>query len=324
MPKRIVPLTDIKIKFFWALPRPRKSAHTSKSNKFSFVLAFALLLMLMPHHAVGAEKITIGLVPEMNVFKQKQRFTPLAAYLSEKINIQVELSILSRYGNIVERFKESNLDAAFLGSFTGALAISQLGVEPIARPVNTDGASTYCGYIFVRKDSGITSVADMKGKTFAFVDKATTAGYIFPLAYLKRNQVTNIDDYLKAYSFTGSHDAAIESVLSGQADIGSAKNTIYDLVKKSNPKIDKELTILATSPRVPSNGLCVRPDMAPATKERLRQELFNLHQTSQGEEMLKAMGYLRFVETTKDDYKPVFDLAEEAGISIKGYTYTNK
>lgn len=303
-----------------------KEKHTSPAppKNSPFILVFVLFVMLLPQHAIGAEKITIGLLPEMNVFKQKQRFKPLADYLSEKINIQVELSILSRYGNIIERFKESNIDAAFLGSFTGALAISQLGVEPIARPVNTDGASTYCGYIFVRKDSGITSAADMRGKTFAFVDKATTAGYIFPLAYLKRNQVSSIDDYLKSYSFTGSHDAAIDSVLAGQADIGSAKNTIYDLVKKSNSRIDKELTILVTSPRVPSNGLCVRPDMAPATKERLRQELFNLHQSSQGAEVLKAMNYVRFVETTKDDYQPVFDLAAEAGISIKGYTYTNQ
>lgn len=301
-----------------------KNACPAPPKNSPFVLVFVLFVMLLPQHAIGAEKITIGLLPEMNVFKQKQRFKPLADYLSEKINIQVELSILSRYGNIIERFKESNIDAAFLGSFTGALAISQLGVEPIARPVNTDGASTYCGYIFVRKDSGITSAADMRGKTFAFVDKATTAGYIFPLAYLKRNQVSSIDDYLKSYSFTGSHDAAIDSVLAGQADIGCAKNTIFDLVKKSNFRIDKELTILATSPRVPSNGLCVRPDMAPATKERLRQELFNLHQSSQGAEVLKAMNYVRFVETTKDDYQPVFDLAEEAGISIKGYTYTNQ
>jgi len=301
-----------------------KTACPAQPKSSPFVLVFVLFMMLMPQHAMGAEKITIGLLPEMNVFKQKQRFKPLADYLSEKINIQVELSILSRYGNIIERFKESNIDAAFLGSFTGALAISQLGVEPIARPVNTDGASTYCGYIFVRKDSGITSAADMKGKTFAFVDKATTAGYIFPLAYLKRNQVSSIDDYLKSYSFTGSHDAAIDSVLAGQADIGCAKNTIFDLVKKSNSRIDKELTILATSPRVPSNGLCVRPDMAPATKERLRQELFNLHQSSQGAEVLKAMNYVRFVETTKDDYQPVFDLAAEAGISIKGYSYTNQ
>jgi len=293
--------------------------------KLSCLISFTLFLFFLPHHAVASEeKITIGLMPEMNVFKQKKRFEPLAAYLSAKMNTKVELSMLSRYGNIIERFQEVNIDAAFLGSFTGALAISQLGVEPIARPINEDGASTYCGYIFVRKDSGINSVADMKGKTFAFVEKATTAGYVFPLAYLMQHQVNNIDEYFKTYYFTGSHDGAIDSVLSGRADIGAAKNTIYNFVRKADPRIDRELTILATSPKVPSNGLCVKPDMAPAKKERLRQELLDLHQTSQGLEVLKALGFQRFVETSKDDYQPVFTLSEEAGINLKEYRYINQ
>lgn len=291
-----------------------------------FLVALAIFLLTAPYAgaAENTEKITIGLVPEMNVFKQMQRFQPLATYLSEKFKIPVELTILSRYGNIIDRFNNSNIDAAFLGSFTGALAISQLAVEPIARPINSDGTSTYCGYIFVRKDSGIKTVADMRGKRFAFVEKATTAGYIFPLAYLLRYQAGDIDTYLGSYSFTGSHDAAMNAVLTGKADIGAAKNTIFDLIKKSNPRFDQELEIIATSPRVPSNGLCVRPDMAPATKTRLRQELLDLHHSERGESILKAMNYKEFIPTSKDDYQPVFDLAQGAGISLSGYDYHNQ
>lgn len=292
--------------------------------KFSALISMVLLLFFLPHFAAGQEKITIGLLPEMNVFKQKKRFEPLAAYLSTKMNIKVELSMLSRYGNIIERFKEVDIDAAFLGSFTGALAISQLGVEPIARPINEDGASTYSGYIFVRKDSGITSVADMKGKTFAFVEKATTAGYVFPLAYLKRHQVESLEDYFKTYYFTGSHDGAIEAVLSGRADVGAAKNTIYNFVRKRDPRIDSELIILATSQKVPSNGLCVKPEMAAATKERLRQELLGLHQSSEGVLVLKSLGFQQFVEASKEDYQPVFTLSEEAGINLQEYRYINQ
>ncbi len=291
-----------------------------------FFLALAFFFMLAPYaaRAAGTEKITIGLVPEMNVFKQMQRFQPLATYLSEQFKIPVELSILSRYGNIIERFQDSNIDAAFLGSFTGALAISQLGVEPIARPINSDDTSTYCGYIFVRKDSGIKTVADMRGKSFALVEKATTAGYVFPLAFLRRHQVNDIDTYLRSYSFTGSHDAAISAVLAGKADIGAAKNTVFDIIKKTNPRVEQEIDIIATSPRVPSNGLCVRPDMAPATKARLRQELLDLHHSSRGKEILQAMSYKGFIKTAKEDYQPVFDLAAEAGISLTGYNYRNQ
>jgi phosphonate transport system substrate-binding protein len=109
-------------------------------------------------------KLLIGLIPEMNIFKQKQRFQLLGEYLSQKTGMQVQFTILSRYGNIIESFKQERMDGAFFGSFTGALAIEKLGVIPIARPVNLDNTSAYRGYLFVRKDSGIKNVKDMKGR----------------------------------------------------------------------------------------------------------------------------------------------------------------
>jgi phosphonate transport system substrate-binding protein len=269
------------------------------------------------------DSITIGLIPEMNVFKQRQRFKPLAAYLSDNLGIQVKLIILSRYGNIIQRIKEQQIDAAFLGSFTGALAISQLGVEPLARPINMDGTSTYFGHIFVRKDSGIKSVADMQGKSLALVERATTAGYIFPLAWFKRNGVADIASFFSEHYFAGSHDATIDAVLKGQADVGAGKNTIYDRVRAANPRIDKELVILASSPRVPSNGLCVRPDMDKQYKTKLKELLLNLHHNPKGLEVLKKLGAKRFVDTSREDYQPVLDMAAEAGIDIKNYKYFN-
>ena len=133
--------------------------------------------------------LRIGLIPERNIFSQKQRYEPIAEYLSERIHAHVELVVLSRYGNIIENFVSNGLDGAFFGSFTGALAQRKLSVEAIARPEYPDGTSTYHGLLFVRKDSGISSVEDMKGKRFAFVDKATTAGWLLPLYYFKTHGV---------------------------------------------------------------------------------------------------------------------------------------
>ncbi len=143
-----------------------------------------------------AEELTIGLIPEQNVFKQFKRYEPLGKYIEKKTGVKIRFSVLSRYGNIIERFQQEKMDGTFWGSFTGALAIIKLGVEPLARPVNPDGNSTYKGYIFTRKDSGITSVELMKGRVFAFVDRATSTGYIFQVVYLKGHGVKDIDGYL--------------------------------------------------------------------------------------------------------------------------------
>ncbi|HIJ81733.1 MAG TPA: phosphate/phosphite/phosphonate ABC transporter substrate-binding protein [Desulfuromonadales bacterium] len=270
------------------------------------------------------QKILIGILPEMNVFKQKQRFKLLGEHLSKKTGINVEFTILSRYGNIIERFTSEKMDGAFFGSFTGALAIKKLGVVPLARPVNLDGSSTYHGYLFVRKDSGIKGVKEMKNKKMAYVDKATTAGYIFPLAYLKENGVADPNHFFSEAFFTGSHDAAINAVLTKKADVGAAKHSVYDRERKHDPRVDAELTVLAESPHVPSNGLCVRSNLNEALKKKLKDALLNLHNDADGKTVLQQFGAQKFIETAATDYQPVVDMARKSGIDIMTYDYKNK
>lgn len=295
-------------------------------------LAIPLMLglVLAPSWAAGAEgsvrrdKMLIGLIPEMNIFKQKARFKLLGEYLGRKIGVPVQFTILSRYGNILERFEAEQMDGAFFGSFTGALAIERLGVVPLARPVNLDGSSTYHAHLFVRRDSGIRSHEDMRGKRMAFVDRATTAGYVFPLAWLKEQGIRSYERFFSEAYFTGSHDAAIDAVLERKADVGAAKHSVYDRVRKENVRVETELVILGESPSVPSNGLCVRRDMEPDLKEAFRRALLELDRDPEGAKILAQIGALRFIETTAADYQPVTDLARKAGIDLKRYQYRNQ
>ncbi len=263
------------------------------------------------------KKLLFGLIPEMNIFRQKQRFKLLGDYLAKKTGVPVEFTIMGRYGNIIERFTKGKMDGAFFGSFTGALAIRKLGVTPLARPVNPDNSSMYKGYLFVRKDSGIRTVGDMKGRKMAFVDKATTAGYVFPLAWLRDNGITSLDGFFSEYYFTGSHDASVYAVLNRKADIGAAKHSMYDRVRSEDPRVDQELVILARSPEVPSNGLCVRKDLDPGIMAVLKSALLNLHHEPEGKEVLEKFGALKFIETTAKDYQPVLDMAKKAGIDMR-------
>lgn len=290
-------------------------------------LSLTILLLCGPSSSLAQQtqdKILIGILPEMNVFKQKQRFKLLGEYLSKKAGVKVEFTILSRYGNIIDRFTTEKMDGAFFGSFTGALAIKKLGVVPLARPVNLDGTSTYQGYLFARKDSGIKNVKDMKNKRMAFVDKATTAGYIFPLAYLRENNITDTERFFKESIFTGSHDAAIKAVLDRKADVGAAKHSVYDRERVHDPRVDSELIILARSSSVPSNGLCVRSDLNETLKNKLKSVLMGLHNDPDGKVVLQQFGALKFIETTANDYQPVFDMVKKSGINLMTYNYNNK
>jgi phosphonate transport system substrate-binding protein len=268
--------------------------------------------------------IRIGLIPEQNIFRQKQRYRPLAEYLSKQIGVEVELSILSRYGNIIDNFVSSQLDGAFFGSYTGALALRKLGVEALARPEYPDGTSTYHGLLFVRKDSGIRSGAEMRGKRFAFVDKATTAGYLLPLYYLKTQGIDDHRAWLAEAYFSGTHEGAIYDVLEKKADIGAAKNPVFDRLARHDRRIADELMVLTRSPDVPENGLCVRRDLDDRLKTELKETLLDMDQDKEGRGVLKQFGATRFIVTTEGSYAAVFDFAEEIGLDLETYDYMNE
>ena len=272
----------------------------------------------------AAPPFVIGLIPEQDLFSQKKRYEPLAAYLSKKAGVAIELKILSRYGNIIDNFLAEKLDGAFFGSFTGALAIKKLGVIPVARPEWLDGTSTYYGMIFVRKDSGIKNVVDMKGKRFAWVDKATTAGWLFPLHFFHKQGIQDPQSsYLKESYFTGTHEDAILDVLNGKADIGAAKNTVFYRLAETDKRVVDELEILAESPLVPANSLAFAPHVPSSLRNAVKKILLGMSDDPDGRAILAEFGARRFIETTEHDYDPVFAYVEHVGIDLNSYDYSN-
>lgn len=274
--------------------------------------------------ATPAKPLLIGLIPELNIFKQIERYEPLANYLASKIGKEVKLKVLARYGNIVNNFVSLGLDGAFFGSFSYALAQRKLGVEVLARPEGLDGSSTYHGLIFVRKDSRIKSIREMKGKRFVFVDKATTAGFLLPLAYFKKHGVKDYKAYFKETYFSGTHEDAIHDVLNKKADIGAAKNTVFERMAQADQRIPLMMEILEKSPNVPENGLAVRKSLDPSVKKAIQETLLNMHNDSVGKTVLKIFGARKFILTTHKDYEPVFEYAREIKLDLAQYDYMNE
>jgi phosphonate transport system substrate-binding protein len=268
--------------------------------------------------------LRIGILPEQDIFSQMQRYRPLANYLSAKLGVAIELKILTRYGNVIDNFTSLGLDGAFFGSFSYALAHMKLGVQVLARPEQFNGSSTYRGLIFVRKESGIKTPKDTKGKVFVFVDKATTAGYLLPLHWYIQHGIRDYTKYLRESYFAGTHEDAILDVLHGKADIGAAKNTVFEALARKYPQITTELTILATSPEVPENALALRNGSLTSLRVKLTQILISMHNDPEGNLLLQKFGARRFVETTDKDYDPVFKYAAEIGLDLGTYDYRNE
>ncbi len=280
-----------------------------------------IVLLVFSAKAFAEEEILIGLIPEENIFTQMDRHKPLAAYLTKKIGTKVRFTILSRYGDVLDRFMSRKMDGAFFGVFTSVLAMEQLNAEPIVHPVNLDGTSAVQSYIFVRKDSNIQSVQDMKGKRIAFVDKATVTGYLYAFAFLRERGVQDLKTYFSDISFSGSHGSTIYAVLDGRADIGTAKSKIFLQLIKKEHSIKEELTILAKSREFPDTTLFLRKDFPPAKRQQVQDILLGMDKDAEGREVLKKLESMMFVEAKKSDFQPFFEIAQKAGITVKTYKY---
>jgi phosphate/phosphite/phosphonate ABC transporter binding protein len=289
--------------------------------------------------------LIVAVLPEQDLLAQEQRYAPLVQFLSQQLGLQttVELRLLPNYGEVIREFQEGRVNAAFLGSLAFALARAQAGVEPIARP-EKDGISQYRGLIVTRADSGIRDWRDLRGRSFGLVDKATTAGHLFPMNYLRERGVRGPEDYLGTVVYTGSHDLLFLKVYDGELDAGAAKDLMLEEVAKTRPEVKQGLRILADSPPVPNNAFVLSGDLefpcfrchelVPATpeevpgslprrpeelKEMIAALLLNLHESPQGRRVLDSLGADRFVKTTVDDLREVNRMIRQAGHDPRTY-----
>jgi len=199
--------------------------------------------------------------------------------------------------------------------------VGNAGAVVLAKPEYPDGSSSYHGVIFVRKDSGIRTVRQMRGKRLALVARATTAGYLFPLVFLKGAEVRNPATFFKKIYYAGTHEGTIDDVLDRKADVGAAKNTVYNRFAAENPRIDRELVILEKSNDVPENSLALLQRIEESVRRKLVDALVTMHTDPEGAKALQAFGARRFIGTTNSDYRPVMMYMRELGINLADFKF---
>ncbi len=268
-------------------------------------------------------KVTIAFAPEINLMEQETRYIPLFNYLHRKSGIFIDMKYSASYSHLIQDLVAKRFDGALLGSFAYGLINEQAPLEVLGRPV-INGQSFYTGILFVRKDSGIRNLEDLRGKTFSFVDRATTAGYLFPLLYFKQHGITAPEDFFEKTLFSGSHDASIMAVLNGQADAAAAKDLVVMRVGEKDVRVALELLMLATSLPVPTNGLCVNQSLDWDLQEDLQKVLLGMEEDPEGRQVLKRFGAERFLPTTHRDYQNLYVMLQELGIDPATYLSRHK
>jgi phosphonate transport system substrate-binding protein len=146
------------------------------------------------------------------------------AKAEELLGVPVKLFTPADYDGVIQGLLGGTIDMAWLGA--SAYAKTYLtdpdAVEPIMVKTNVDKSYGYYSIGFARKDSGIASLEDMKGKVFAFGDPNSTSGYLIPSIEIPREIDASMEsgDYFGEVKFVGGHEQTIVAVANGDVDAG--------------------------------------------------------------------------------------------------------
>lgn len=256
-------------------------------------------------------KLNLGFVPVMNVEEMLKQFLGLSDYLSDELDMEVRLVPSYDYNDLIDKLNSKEIDIGTAGSLIAYRAIKEHDAIPLARP-EKNGISTYTGLIVVRKDSGITKIEDLKGKSFAYVDQNTSAGYVFPRALLKEKGY-DPDNFFGKTIFAGKHDAAFLEAYHKETNGAAAKNVVFWQLADQNPDFKDQMSILAESGSFPEKTLIARADLDPALIYRIRETLLGMHKNPEGQKALTKFDADRFITTKFEDFSEIERLLKILG-----------
>jgi phosphate/phosphite/phosphonate ABC transporter binding protein len=257
--------------------------------------------------------LKLGRIPFTNSSGMVRQHNRLLEYLTEKLGVkQVRLQTASDYNSILNLLIKGNIDIAWMASNTSVEARNNPEIELLVKPIrfNTD---SYRGIIIARQDSGINSLDELKGKKFAWVEKESASGYIFPKALLLEAGLDPERDFSEA-TFLGKHDAVVLNVLLGKFDAGAcyddARTTLRD-----KSKID-ELRILATTQDIANEPIICRKSLPADLIEKIKKAFLDLNKkTPESKYVLENLTDVEgFVPADYNDYdyiEQVQNLLEE-------------
>lgn len=218
--------------------------------------------------------LRVGAIPAEDSQKTRENYKPLANYLEKKTGMKVEIFVATDYSGVIEAMRSGKLDVAMFGPFSYVLAADKAGAEAFVVEVRKGSGTSYKSIVITHPDNGITKLEDIKGRTYAFVDPASTSGNLIPRSFYKKNNIDPDKDF-KTVIYAGGHDAAALAVKNRKVDAASMDDITYGSMKEKGLISDKDIKIIFSSDPIPGSPWAMRKDLPAGLKNTLKEAYLN-------------------------------------------------
>ncbi len=264
----------------------------------------------------------MSLVPGQDASVLTENGKALIDFLEKETGLHFQVSVPNNFITVVETFGTKRTDVAMINSFGYLLAQKKYGAH--VRLVGTNkGRAEYYGQI-ITANPKIKKIEDLKGKTFAYVDPASTSGFILPSSLLKKLKIEP-----KETIFAGKHDSVVSMVYQHRVDAGATFHVPGDgtdlpdarkLVLTQYPDVYKKVRILTLTQSIPSDPVVFAKDLPPEIEEKIVQGILKFVTTANGQETLKKLYNADgFKPTTDKNYDPLRQVLDEIGKSAEDF-----
>ncbi len=275
---------------------------------------FLWTLPLATTISLADEPLRIGVLPYEAADKVRENWTPFADYLGRQLSREVKVYIGTDYVGLIEAARAKKIDLIMLSPLPYVLASAQVKLIPLFSPLEIKepgkrGVPFYRGCIITRKDSGLKTLKDLKGKRMAFVDPASTSGHLYPVELMMRHGVDPRRD-LKMEYYAGNADALVYSVFDGRVEAGALYKGGMERVLKTPEKI-AQMRVLGETRDIPSGVMSARADLPRALIERIRKAVTELDRSGDCEKVcgpFMVNGWIPAKEETFDAVRKVATL----------------
>lgn len=239
----------------------------------------------------------------------------IALQLQGFTGLHFTTSVATSYAAVIEAMGAEKVDIGWLATFSYVLARDKYDVDLLLIVVRF-GKPFYRGQIMVRTDSGINTLADLKGKTIAYVDPASTSGHLYPKA-LMMAEGHDPDSFFSKSIFAGSHNAVVLSLLKGEVDAGAAYDGARAAVAKSYPEVFKKIKVIAYTKDIPNDTVTARKGLPSELKIRIKEGLKHLSKTPEGGKVLKRVYGISGLMDLDAFFDPVREASRHLGLNLK-------
>lgn len=286
-------------------------------KKIAALMCLALVLA-GASAALAAETLQFVIMSSEDPKKEGPKYAALAEYLKSGVPgvTDIQLRVAKDYPEAAKLFQNSEVDGMFSGSFVAGIFIKKGVARPIARPVLSNGATTYKAYVIAKEGTPrFAGIGDFRGKRVAYTLLASS-GEVFVRALLPAGEKP---EAVYTPVPAASHLIAINAVQGGAADYAVVKNMVWDPAKFPGLALVGE-----DQGENPNNTLILSNAAADRHGDAIKRQLLKLEADPgvQAAEVKRLFGIKAFVPTAVADFVHTFEILEKAHIDAKTFAFS--